>query len=272
MDLSVSLRQGEEVRDSAWLTWLTRLGLVAYGVVHLLIAWLALQLAFGNQTQAANQQGALHALAQQMFGEVLLWLVALGLFALALWQITQVIWGYQYEEGAKRVLKRVGSAGRVVVYAAIGYSAVKIAIGAGSHSKSQQWTSRLMAQEFGRLLVALVGIVVLVIAGVHAKRGITKSFTKDLEGGATSGTSGTAIVRLGQVGYLAKAVAFGVVGALFIWAAWTYDAKKAGGLDQALATLRGAAAGPFLLAVVAIGIGCFGLYCFGWARYPRTDR
>jgi hypothetical protein len=272
MELAMSMRRGRQVRNSTWLERPVRVGLVAYGIVHLLIAWLALQLAVGSPSQAANQQGALHALAQQSFGKILLWIIALGLCALAVWQITQAIWGYRYEDGAQRVLKRTGSVGRVVVYSVIGYSAVKIAVGAGSHSKSQQLTARLMAQPFGRFLVAAVGVVILIVAVVHAKRGWTRSFTKDLDGDATSGTSGTAIVRLGQVGYLAKAVAFGVLAALFIWAAWTYDVKKAGGLDQALATLRDAVAGPFLLGIVAIGIGCFGLYCFAWARYPRTAR
>lgn len=272
MDLPMTAQRAQEVRDSVWLERLVRVGLVCFGIVHLLIAWLAVQLAFGQQSAAANQQGALHALAQQPFGRVLLWIVAIGLFALAVWQVTEAIWGHTGEDDAKRVLKRIGSAGRVVVYGAIGYSALKIAIGAGSHSKTQELTARLMSEPFGRLLVALVGVVIFVVAVVLAKRAITTSFTKDLEGNATSGTSGTAIVRLGQIGYGAKAVAFAVLGGLFVWAAWTYDAKKAGGLDVALETLRGAFAGQLLLVVVAVGIGCFGLYCFGWARYADTRR
>jgi hypothetical protein len=65
-------------------------------------------------------------------------------------------------------------------------------------------------------------------------------------------------------------VAFAVVGGLFVWAAYTYDPKKAGGLDVALHTLRGEGFGPWLLVLVALGIGCFGLYCFAWARYADT--
>jgi len=55
---------------------------VAYGVVHLLIAWIALQLAFGKSSQEASQQGALRDLAGKPLGGVLLWVVAIGLFAL----------------------------------------------------------------------------------------------------------------------------------------------------------------------------------------------
>ncbi len=270
MDLASGKRQARRLSNSVWLERTVRLGLVAYGVVHLLIGWLALQLAFGHQSNAANQQGALHDLAGQPFGTPLLWLVAVGLIALAIWQATEAWWGHTREDEPKRAFKRVGSAGKAVVYAAIGVSAAKIAVGAGSSSKSQQLTARLMDLPFGRLLVAAVGVVILVVAVVHAKRGLTKSFEKDLQAGATSGSSGTGIVRLGQIGYLAKAVAFTVLGGLFVWAAWTYDAKKAGGLDAALSTLLGQGLGPWLLVVVALGIGCFGLYCFAWARHADT--
>jgi Domain of Unknown Function (DUF1206) len=271
MDLTAGKRQARRASDSVWLERLVRVGLVAYGVVHLLVAWLALQLAFGDHSGPANQQGALHALARQPFGKTLLWGVGLGLFALAVWQVTEALWGHTREDDPKRIFKRVGSAGKAVIYTAIGVSAIKIAVGAGSSSKSQALTARLMSAPFGKLLVAGVGALIIVVAVIQIKRGVTTSFTKDLQGRATSGSSGTAVVRIGQAGYVAKGVAFAVLGALFVWAGWAYDAKKTGGLDAALNTLLDAGVGPWLLVLVALGIGCFGLYCLAWARYAETS-
>ena len=54
------------------------IGLVAYGVVHLLIGWLAIQLALGDHSESASTKGAMSELAQQPFGEVLVWAVAVG--------------------------------------------------------------------------------------------------------------------------------------------------------------------------------------------------
>jgi uncharacterized protein DUF1206 len=262
----------KQAGDSVWLERGVRVGLLAYGVVHLIIAWLALQLAFGNSSSSsANQQGAMHELAKQPLGSALLWVVAVGLFALAIWKVTDALWGHREKDEPKRLFSRLGSAGTAVVYIAIGISAAKVAIGAGSKSHSKQMTAQLMQLPFGRVLVAIVGVVVLIVAGVHAKRGITASFTKHLDAGATSGSSGSLITRLGQAGYISKGVSLGVIGGLFIWAAWTYDPKKAGGLDTALHSLLGQPFGPWLLAIVAVGIACFGLYCFGWARYADTD-
>ena len=36
--------KAEQAGDSASLEWLARAGLIAYGVVHLLVGWLAVQL------------------------------------------------------------------------------------------------------------------------------------------------------------------------------------------------------------------------------------
>jgi Domain of Unknown Function (DUF1206) len=54
------------------------------------------QLAWGaSASKSADPSGALRTLADQPFGKILLWLVALGLVALALWQASEVIWGYR---------------------------------------------------------------------------------------------------------------------------------------------------------------------------------
>ncbi len=44
--------------------------------------------------KSADPSGALRTLADQPLGKILLWLVAVGLVALALWQASEAIWGY----------------------------------------------------------------------------------------------------------------------------------------------------------------------------------
>ncbi|MEJ7707095.1 MAG: DUF1206 domain-containing protein [Nocardioidaceae bacterium] len=260
-----------KVEDSEWLERAIRVGLWAYGLVHLLIAWLALQLAFGHSSGAPSQQGAMQQLAKESYGTFLLWVIALGFLALSIWQAFEALWGHHKEDGSKRTFKRVGSAARVVVYLALGYSALKTALGEKSGSSEDRLTSQLMGLPFGRFLVGLVGVVIIFVGGYLISKAVRKSFKKDLQPQATSGSTGTTVVRLGQVGYTAKGISLGVVGGLFVWAAWTYDADKAGGLDVALRTLLDASVGPWLLAAVAVGIACFGIYCFFWARYADTS-
>jgi hypothetical protein len=259
------------IDNSEWLERAVRVGLASYGVVHLLIAWLALQLAFGHSSGAANQRGAMRQLAQQTFGKPLLWIVALGFLALAVWQSFDAVWGHHTHDGAKRTFKRLGSAGKVVVYLVLAATAVKTAVGDPSSSNSDSFTEKVMKWPLGPLIVGLVGAGIVAIGGYLVSKAVRKSFEKDLQPQATSGPTGSAVVRLGQAGYTAKGVALAIVGVLFIWAAVTFDPKKAGGLDAALHTLITQPFGPWLLAVVALGIGCFGVYCFFWAKDADTS-
>src|SRR5690348_14265028 len=68
-----------------------RVGLAAYGVTHLLIAWLALKVAFGGGGQRTDQNGAFQTLAGQPFGRVLLWVLVIGFVAVGLWRLSQAV-------------------------------------------------------------------------------------------------------------------------------------------------------------------------------------
>jgi hypothetical protein len=77
------------------------------------------------------------------------------------------------------------------------------------------------------------------------------------------------VERLGQFGSVAKAVSLGLIGVLVVVAAVTFDPSKANGLDPALKTLAGQPLGMFLLAVVALGLAAYGVFCFFDAKYHR---
>src|SRR6476619_8624720 len=81
---------GRRANDNEWLDRGVRFGMICYGVVYLLIAWLALQLALGSQQSNASSKGALQLLGQQSFGPVLLWLVAIALTVLVLWRAVEL--------------------------------------------------------------------------------------------------------------------------------------------------------------------------------------
>lgn len=254
-----------EVRRSGPYQALVRVGLVSWGLVHLVLGWIALQVAFGNKGDASNE-GALKQLTQQPLGVGLLWVMAIGLFTLVVWQVLEATIGREEPGRDGRPRRRLASAGRAVVYLAIALLTVGVAIGENSSSGKAQETisSRLMALPFGRILVAAVGIAVIAVGISQIVKGVKQNFTEDLDRGA-----GTGVRRLGTVGYCAKGVALGIIGGLFIWAAISYDAKKAGGMDSALSTLRDQPFGTVLLVIMALGIACFGVYSFVWARKAR---
>lgn len=258
---------GERAENSDWLDAAIRAGLVAYGAVHLLIAWLALQLAFGNNEGEASNKGAMRQLAEQAFGEVLIWAIAVGMFLLVIWRLLEAGFGHSDEEGKKRWLKRGVSLGKAVIYSVVGYTAVTVALGAGSDSKGRSTTAKLMDLPAGQWLVGLIGVGIIVYGGVLIRNGLSEKFKEHLTAEGKSGDVGTAYVWFGKAGYVAKGIAIGIVGGLFVYAALSHEPKKSGGLDDALHTVLEQPFGPILLGVIAIGIGCYGLFCFARARH-----
>jgi hypothetical protein len=218
--------------DSEWMDHAVRVGLISYGIVHLLIAWLALRLAFGDGGGNASSQGALKQLAGSGLGQASLFVVAVGFLALAVWQGLEAIWGHRSEDGGKRTFKRVVSGGKVVLYASLAISAFKVATGARTgNGGTDGMTSKLMSMPGGPLLVGALGLGVLVVAGFLAYRGWKEKFRKKLDGSGQTGKDGSAYVVFGKVGYIAKGVALTIVGGLFLYAAFTHDPQKSGGLD-----------------------------------------
>jgi hypothetical protein len=254
-----------EARRSRPYHALVGVGLVSYGLMHLVLAWIALQLVFGKRGDA-SQQGALSQLARQPLGGALLWIMAIGLFTLAVWQAVEATIGRDQGDRDGRTRRRLSSAGRAVVYLALGVLAVGVAVGSASASGKGEETlsAKLMSVPFGQVLVAAVGAAVIGVGVAQIVKGVKQKFTEDLDRGVRP-----AVRRLGSVGYCVKGVALSIIGALFVWAAITYDPKKAGGMDAALSTVRDQPFGVVLLAIMAAGIACFGVYCFFWARLAR---
>lgn len=260
-------RMGRQADSSDWLDHAVRAGLVAYGVVHLMIAWLALQLAFGDQSGAASSTGALHALARQPFGQALIWGVAVGMFLLVVWRLLEAARGHRDEDGGTRTRKRLGSLGKAVIYGSIGVSALQVAIGSGSQGGTDSTTAKLMDLPAGQWIVVGVGLAIIGYGVSLVVRAWNDKFAEHLDAEGKSGDSGSAYLLFGKVGHNAKGLAIGIVGGLFVYAGLTHEAKKSGGLDQALQKVLEQPFGPYLLGAMALGIGCYGLFCFARARH-----
>jgi succinate dehydrogenase/fumarate reductase cytochrome b subunit len=262
--------------DSDSLENLARIGLVAYGLVHLLVAWLALQLAWGGGGKEADQSGAMSTLAQTPVGKPLLWVLAVGLIALAVWQAAEVLrwrfgWSASGRAKKKALTKTVKSLAKAAVYAGLAVLAISFATGSGKSSaqSQQKTTAGVFGWPGGRFLVGIVALILIGVGVYHVVKGVKKKFLKEIDLTEAPPSATRLITRLGQVGYPAKGIALALVGVLLGYAAITYDPSKATGLDGAMRTILQAPGGEILLTLVAIGIVAFGAFLFARARYPE---
>lgn len=257
-------RAGEKVEQSTTFKWLVALGLVCFGLIHLLLGWLCIQVSLGGQGETSTQ-GALKDLVAKPFGNVLMIVIALGLFTLVIWQVVEALFGYRRLKQSRKIRRKLASAGRAIVYAALGVSAIALAVSGNSSSSddsARSASATLMAAPFGQVLVGAVGLAIVAVGVSHVVKGVRRKFVKqDLVAGVAEWAK-----KLGTIGWIVKGVALGLVGFLFIWAAVTFDPQKAAGLDGALKTLQQQPFGVVLLILMGLGFACFGVYCMVWSR------
>ena len=248
-----------------------RVGYRTSGVLHLLVACIIVRLAFGSGGNA-DQSGALATLAAQLGGAVVLWVAAVGLFALALWRLAEaVVVSHPTEpgsadDGAEKAINRVKSVALAAVYFSIAASAVRFATGGGKSNGAQNsgLTAWLLQSGWGKGLLLIAGLAIIGIRGYHVYKGLSRKFEKDLR---VSG--GPVLTPLGMAGYTAKGLVLGGAGVLVIVATLTADPAKAAGLDAAVKSLGQAPFGGFLLILAAAGFAADGAYCFALARFAR---
>ncbi|WP_380718966.1 DUF1206 domain-containing protein [Saccharothrix hoggarensis] len=249
---------------------LGRAGMVCYGLVHVLLAALTAQVVLGDSGERTDQKGAVSALAQTSVGPILLWVLALGLFAFAGWQLTMAVSGYGWvTKKRKRVYRKCGSVGRAVTGIVIGIAAIGYATGSSqsnSTEQSQTWTARVLALPFGQVLVGAVALFVIGLGVAVARKGVKKSFEDDLDMSDLPPATRGWVERLGRIGWIGKGASYVLIGILVGFAAINADPSESGGMDKALHTLAAQPYGLFALAVIAIGFLGFGAYCFAAAK------
>ena len=257
---------------SSWLEHLTRGGLVGYGIIHLLFAWLILQIAFDGSSTDGDQSGALHKLAEKPFGTFLIVVIVIGLIAMIIWQLLEAAIGHRAERGRHQVYERIVSAARALFYGYLVFTGIKVLRGKKSSSADtqQKASEDLMASSGGRILVALIGIAIAAIGVGLVIYGVRKKFEKHLKMSQMTAKMRRLTDRLGVTGYAAKGTAYGIAGILFLVAAVQYDSDKARGLDATLNVLSQQSYGPWLLALTALGIAAYGLFSIVQSRYRKV--
>jgi hypothetical protein len=261
---------GESFVQSSAFEWLSRAGFVARGLIYGIIGVLALKLAIGHGGRLTNQQGALHTVASQPFGKLLLTLVAIGLGGYSLWRLVRAGIGHG-PEGTDSGFDRVAALASGIVYGALCALAIEILLGAGGGSAAspKATTAGVFGWPGGTWLVGIAGVVMIGVGLYQGYRGITKRFFDDSKVEEMSHRTKEWIGRLGLIGHLARMIVFGLVGIFLVRAAVDYNPRAAVGLDGALAKIVHASYGPVLLGIVASGLIAFALYSLSDARYRR---
>jgi hypothetical protein len=258
-----------------WVKRFAKFGLTAKGVVYCLVGVLAFMAAFeigGSSERNLNKQGIFRFILNQPFGQFLLALVATGLLCYALWRLTQAFLDTERKgTDAKGIGRRLGYAFSGLSYGFLAYGSFRMVLGnqgnSGGDSSRQSLVGELLQKPFGQWVVGLIGVGIIGIGLYQIYRAWSGKYLKNVRTSSIKTELKEMIIRSGKIGYIARGVVWGLIGYLFIKAALEANASEAGGSSRAFAFLEKASYGSFLLAAVALGLFCYGIFMFVRARY-----
>lgn len=274
-------RSGDVERDSAldeaepWVEPLARLGYAAKGVVYMLIGVLALQAAFGPGGKTTGAGGALRTIVDEPFGQLMLAVIAVGLVGYVLWRLVQAFLDPE-DNGTdpKGLARRAAYLVSGLAYATVALTAGQLVFGAagGSNDNQQEvWVARILSLPFGAWLVGLGGLLLIGGGLGQLYRAYEAEFADKWKSDELSSEQQSWATKLGRFGLAARGVVYGILGVFLIRAALQYDPSEAGGLGEALSALVQQPFGPWLLALVALGLASYGVYALLRARYRQLE-
>jgi hypothetical protein len=255
-----------------------RLGLVCRGTVYLLVGYLAFRLALathGRIGAPASGAGAVQAAAALAWGRVSLFLLVAGLGAYALTQLLEAVFRPSHAESTiGRWRQRAVSSWGCLLYSVFSLSTARLLVAPrpketaqSEHRQDTDLTAAFLRAGWSRLLLVLVGILV-VAAGVEVgRRSVRLDFRERFTARHMSRALAMLTRALGAFGCVARSVVFVLVGVFMLKAAVLSNAEQTKGLDAIFRSVASPAYGTWLLALLAFGLLCYGLYCLLEARY-----
>ncbi|AJD89947.1 hypothetical protein JMA_06300 [Jeotgalibacillus malaysiensis] len=263
----------EEVKP--WVRRMGRFGYMSKGAVYGIVGILALLAALGvGGGETTDTSGAMQQVATLPFGEILLWIVGIGLFFYVMWELVRAIFDPQHKgTDAKGIFTRIAYAVSGIIYAGLAISALQIAMNArnGGGNSEQTISAMLLGQPFGQWLVGILGAGVIIYGLYNIYTGYKEKFMSKLIINDMSQSEKKLARKSGKIGLIARGVVLSMVGFFFVQTAITANPDESKGLDGALGEIASQPYGQVLLGLAAVGLILYAVYEIIRGRYARMN-
>ncbi|MFC0272524.1 DUF1206 domain-containing protein [Metabacillus herbersteinensis] len=257
-----------------WIRRFAQIGYFSKGAVYILVGILSLMAALGIGGKTSDTSGVFSTLASKPFGEILIWLIAIGLIGYVMWRLIQVIKDPEQEgTDLKGIFIRVAYLISGIIYGSLAFKAITIALHAGNSSgNSEQSTSaKLLSQPFGQWLVGILGLIIIGYGIYEFYNAYKEKFAEKFKVSEMNKHEIRIGKKAGKIGLSARGIVLSIIGYFFIRTALTADPDQAKGMDGALAEIAQEPFGQWMLGLVAIGLILYGVYLVIKGRYRHMN-
>ncbi|GGF12630.1 hypothetical protein GCM10010954_09200 [Halobacillus andaensis] len=256
-----------------WIRRFGRFGHMVKGTVYGLVGVLSFMAAIGAGGETTGTGGMFRSLAAQPFGEIILWIIGIGLIGYITWVIIKSIYDTSNKgRDLKGLITRTGYLIGGVIYGGLASNAFQIAMHAGSSGNSEQTiSSMLLGQPFGPWLVGLIGLIIIGYGGTELYSGVTNNFLKKFNHHEMNEHERKIAKQSGKMGLISRGIVLATIGFFFVQTGLTSNPDESKGLDGALAEVAQQPFGQWMLGFVALGFILYGIYEITRGRYERMS-
>lgn len=253
--------------EKTLLPTLARVGLSAKGFTYCLLGTLLVLSALHLQSSKnATSTGVFNQVLDLPAGSVLLILLIFGLLCYTGWRFIQT-----FGSSRKKVPARARYFFSGLSYAALAFSAYTILKGGGGGggNQNQQWAGEILSKPLGQWLLGIGALIMVVTGFYQIWYGLSEKYKKHVQEIHPEKQSSRVLLRSGKIGYIARGLVWLLIGYLVLKAALNSNPGEAGGSEKAFRLVESASLGSIFLLLIALGLVCYGIFCFLRARYEN---
>jgi hypothetical protein len=254
-----------------WIEKFARFGIVSKGIVYCLIGVLTTMAALGLRGDKASKEDAFKVIYAQPLGQVLLIVIALGLFGYVTWRFFQSVYDIDYKgNDTKGKFIRLGYAFSGLIYLALAVYALKLSLnGPGGGGDSQQFIiTKVLSYPAGAWAIGIVALLTIGNGIRQLYKAISGKFMKNVR--LTHTKHSDLFKKTGIAGYFSRGLVLIIIGYFFLRASLHHNANEAIGTEGAFSFLENAF-GSILMGLVSIGLVGYGVFMFIKGRYQKMD-
>lgn len=257
--------------------YLAMWGCYATGVIYLAIGIFAILSLLRLKDGGADESSMFIYLQKFVAGEILAWLIFLGILGYIAWRIYEIVRDpYEYGRSWKGIARRSATGFSGIADALIAYSAFQALAGisggddSGEPTAQRALISDLLDRSWGSTTLLIIGIVTCITAVVQLGYVAVRSYLERVELRQLGRLGRPVFHVLAWVGHVARGVILGIVGYFICKSALEENARFYVNTDKAFNFL-GEQVGHLYFILVAAGTICYGLFMIIFGYYYDSD-
>ena len=251
-------------------------GYTAKGIVYSLIGIFAIAgvVSGAGGQSSGGPKSVIRWIGTNPFGQVLLFLIGIGLLAYCSWRWYTAVQDKKNEGQDKEgVVKRIGYAVSGTAYGVLSAYAFKLAFGSGGGgggTSKQDIIARMLSESWGPIAVGIIAAIMAGVAFYQLYRALQDKHMEGIEGQQLSHDQRETFEKTGEVGLTARFVVYGIISYFLFRAALMDDPSQFRGIGGSLDYIENQSYGAAMLIAVGLGLLAYGLFMFVRARYERV--